>query len=71
MGRPLSFAVTIAANGSAMIGHGYTELIGAKPGSRLTVTHQGDALILTRPGVPVPRFAPVEGAPTTYDSAAA
>ncbi len=71
MGRPLSFRVTLGPLGQAIIGGGYTQLIGAKPGDQLAITAQGEALILTRPGVPVPQLAPAEGAPTTYDSAAA
>lgn len=68
MARPLSFRVTLGALGQALIGGGYTHLIGAQPGGQLVITAQGEALILTRPGVPVPQFAPVESAPTTYDS---
>ena len=47
-GKPLSFSAKVAKSGTVPIAAGYTSLLGLEPEDRVTIEHQGDALILRK-----------------------
>lgn len=69
-GRSLGFRVTAGTKGQIVLSGGYGELIGVEPGQEVVIAHQGDTLVLSKPGaVPAACPAPAAGGVTTYDSA--
>jgi hypothetical protein len=70
-GRSLGFRVTAGTKGQIVLSGGYSELIGVEPGGEVVIAHQGDTLVLSRPGaVPAACPAPTNTGVTTYDSTA-
>lgn len=47
-GKPLSFSAKVAKSGTVPITAGYTSLLGLAAEDRVSIEHQGDALILRR-----------------------
>lgn len=69
-GRSLGFRVTAGTKGQIVLSGGYSELIGVEPGGEVLISHQGETLVLHRPGYVPPVV--VDAAPvTTYDAAPA
>lgn len=71
-GRSLGFRVKAGGKGQIVLSGGYSELIGVEPGEEVVVAHQGDTLVLSKPGaVPAACPAPALTSVCTYDSGAA
>jgi len=72
-GRGLGFRVTAGkTNGNVLLSSGYLELIGVAPGEEVLIAHQGETLVLSKPGaVPAACPAPALTSVCTYDSAPA
>lgn len=71
-GRSLGFRVKAGGKGQIVLSGGYSELIGVEPGEEVVVAHQGDTLVLSKPGaVPAACPAPALTSVCTYDSAPA
>jgi hypothetical protein len=71
-GRSLGFRVKAGGKGQIVLSGGYSELIGVEPGEEVTISHQGDTLVLSKPGaVPAACPAPAVAGVCTYDSSPA